>query len=331
MIGCFVACSIRYSHTIRPKPFNDSVSFVKWYDLLIVRFEALLCRWLPKGSGDVVEKIPMWERQDFIDGLRVRTKGKGPLTLLFVHGYTCSGTDWLGQIDALSSNYRCVTLDLPGHGESTAEPIPTMFALGEAVNKVKSSIGGNVVLIGHSLGCKTIREAYRQSSAQIVGMVFVDGSLYIGRPDAVANAAHDMVERGGAAAFLANLVEGMFSEKTNPAKADEVRARSLNMNVEFAKDLFLDSVAWDLERAVQTIRAIEVPVLVVQCMAFEASFGWRPIRDGEETPFMTLNRILTPSATLRILSGSGHFPMLDAPDHLNDTLNRYVASLPEAC
>lgn len=269
----------------------------------------------------------MPEEVEFIDGLRIRSKGEGELTLLFVHGYACSGTDWLGQISALSPHYRCAALDLPGHGESAAETTATLFALGEAVNRVKQWLGGRVVLVGHSLGCKTIREAYRQSSEQVAGMVFVDGSLYVGKRKTVTEAAREMIDRNGTATFLANLVEGMFSELTNPVEADKVRARARAMDVDFARDLFLNSVEWDVDRAVQTIRDIEVPTLVVQCMSFEASFGWRSMRTDEETPFMALIRILTPSPTIRVFCASGHFPMLDAPDQLNEALGEFAASL----
>lgn len=44
--------------------------------------------------------------------------GTGPETLLFVHGLAFSGQMFEAQIEALKAGYRCVSLDLRGHGQS---------------------------------------------------------------------------------------------------------------------------------------------------------------------------------------------------------------------
>jgi 2-succinyl-6-hydroxy-2,4-cyclohexadiene-1-carboxylate synthase len=38
--------------------------------------------------------------------------------ILFLHGFMGSGRDWEKVISLLSEHYRCLSLDLPGHGES---------------------------------------------------------------------------------------------------------------------------------------------------------------------------------------------------------------------
>ena len=48
--------------------------------------------------------------------LNVRVTGAQDPTLIFVHGFACSLEDWDAQVNALSSQFRCVALDLPGHG-----------------------------------------------------------------------------------------------------------------------------------------------------------------------------------------------------------------------
>jgi len=39
--------------------------------------------------------------------------------VLFLHGFMGSLTDWQTVIDALEGEYRCLAVDLPGHGDST--------------------------------------------------------------------------------------------------------------------------------------------------------------------------------------------------------------------
>jgi pimeloyl-ACP methyl ester carboxylesterase len=44
--------------------------------------------------------------------------------------------------------------------------------MAEAVNKVKEQIGSHrAILIGHSMGCRVIMEAFQQSPNNIVGLV----------------------------------------------------------------------------------------------------------------------------------------------------------------
>ncbi|MFZ9640801.1 MAG: alpha/beta fold hydrolase [Candidatus Nanopelagicaceae bacterium] len=55
--------------------------------------------------------------------------------LLFIHGMGSAATAWKPLIQALHSEYRCITIDLPGHGESPLLPHQAMdpFSLGVAI------------------------------------------------------------------------------------------------------------------------------------------------------------------------------------------------------
>ena len=47
-----------------------------------------------------------------------------------------------------------------------------------AVNQVKDRIAArSSILVGHSMGCRVISEAFQQSGAAMSGLVFVDGSF----------------------------------------------------------------------------------------------------------------------------------------------------------
>src|SRR5215472_13559600 len=125
-------------------------------------------------------------------GINFQTTGSKDPTLIFVHGFACALSDWDGQVNALSPSYRCVALDLPGHGKSAMPPEPTIEALAKAVNTVKDRVGGNkAILIGHSMGCRVVLEAFLQSKANIAGIVFVDGSILGGDPETGVAKARD--------------------------------------------------------------------------------------------------------------------------------------------
>jgi pimeloyl-ACP methyl ester carboxylesterase len=73
--------------------------------------------------------------------------------IVFLHGTRLTRAQWLPQVRRLSAHYRCVTVDLPGHGAQGAEP----FTLEDAVETVRRAIeaevpSGRAVLVGLSLG-----------------------------------------------------------------------------------------------------------------------------------------------------------------------------------
>src|ERR1700741_4515766 len=92
-----------------------------------------------------------------VDGLNIHSTitGKGPKTVILVHGYTCDESTWTEQIPALAKEYQVVTLDLPGHGKSDS-PKDGKFSMdlfARAIEAVRAEVGANtVVLVGHSMG-----------------------------------------------------------------------------------------------------------------------------------------------------------------------------------
>jgi len=105
-------------------------------------------------------------------------RGTGDPTLIFVHGFACALDDWEEQLRGLSPSFRCVALDLPGHGYSAEPDTASIEILAAAVNRVKDQVAAsNSILVGHSMGCRVIVEAYQQSSVTVSGLVFVDGSF----------------------------------------------------------------------------------------------------------------------------------------------------------
>ena len=114
--------------------------------------------------------------QNHIDYL---VQGTGDPTLIFVHGFACALDDWEEQLRGLSPSFRCAALDLPGHGYSAEPDTACIEILAAAVNRVKDQVAGSTsILVGHSMGCRVIVEAYQQSSATVSGLVFVDGSFF---------------------------------------------------------------------------------------------------------------------------------------------------------
>jgi pimeloyl-ACP methyl ester carboxylesterase len=74
--------------------------------------------------------------------------------VMLVHGYLETGDVWSDFGERLSTDYRVITVDLPGHGSSDIfEEAHTMEFLAESLNGLLNTIGiDKVLLAGHSLG-----------------------------------------------------------------------------------------------------------------------------------------------------------------------------------
>lgn len=85
--------------------------------------------------------------------LHVQTAGEGP-TVLFLHGLDSDSAVWSPVIELLA-DHTCVTVDLPGHGQSPVSDDPTRYERETVLADLDDVIGklvAPVVLVGHSLG-----------------------------------------------------------------------------------------------------------------------------------------------------------------------------------
>ena len=116
-----------------------------------------------------------------VDGAEIHweSDGNGP-AIVFIHGNRRDTTDWRYQVAEFEDDYRVITLDLPGHGQSGAlsEVIDSsifwggsVIPLAEAIEAVRAEAGiDRMVLVGHSLGGWVIGE-YMMHYPQYVSAV----------------------------------------------------------------------------------------------------------------------------------------------------------------
>lgn len=78
-----------------------------------------------------------------VDGAKLHwsATGKGKKTVILVHGWTCDESVWSRQVPALAQNYRVITLDLPGHGQS-GSPADGKFSMDLFARAVEGAARG---------------------------------------------------------------------------------------------------------------------------------------------------------------------------------------------
>jgi pimeloyl-ACP methyl ester carboxylesterase len=256
-----------------------------------------------------------------------RVTGSGERTLLFVHGFSCSLDDWDAQVQALSPRLRCAALDLPGHGASAKPQVASIAAMAEAVNKVKEQIGSHrTILIGHSMGCRVITEAFLQSRADVAGLVYVDGSLLAGDPETTLAKAKAAVARDGIDPFTQRLFNDMFLEGSDPKLRERLVARAKAIDAAFREELFFDLIRWDLSKGKEALKQITVPALVLQSTFINTDLKRVPLQAGMTTPWMDAVASLVPRSQAKVVSGPGHFAMIEAAQAVTDEIQKFAVS-----
>ncbi|MEO8469889.1 MAG: alpha/beta fold hydrolase [Chloroflexota bacterium] len=99
----------------------------------------------------------------------------GPLIVL-VHGSRLTRVSWRGVIARLEEDHRCVSVDLPGHGDLADHP----FSLDAAAATVEAAIDdardGPAILVGLSLGGYVAMIVAARSPDRVRGLVLAGSS-----------------------------------------------------------------------------------------------------------------------------------------------------------
>jgi pimeloyl-ACP methyl ester carboxylesterase len=96
-------------------------------------------------------------------------------TLIFIHGFGEGGYVWVEVIDQVA-RYRCVTIDLRGHGDSPWDPqcgYTLDHHVRDTARLICTEVTGTLVLIGHSMGA-SIALRLCQEFSNVQGLVLVD-------------------------------------------------------------------------------------------------------------------------------------------------------------
>lgn len=258
--------------------------------------------------------------------LNVVDTGRGDPAIVFVHGFTCSLSDWSEQLPVLSAHHRCVALDLPGHGASPAPREATIRALAEGVNATLEHLGlTRVVLVGHSMGCRVVSEAFGQAADRVRGIVYIEGSMLAeGDADAAVQATRDAIERVGMESMTARIYDGFFADSTPAPVRAVVNARRASVDLDFARRLWLDLVRWDAARSRAALQAVTVPVLVIQSTYLNSEMKRLSLSPGQSGRWPDTVAKTVPDVTVAVIAGIGHFPMLEAPRETNAAIATFA-------
>lgn len=251
------------------------------------------------------------------DGVPIHysVQGKGDTALVFVHCWACDRTYWNNQVSEFAKNYRIVTIDLPGHGQSGQErkswSIPS-FA--EDVKTVVTKLDlKRVVLIGSSMGGPISLEAARVMPDRVVAVVPVDSMLNVEQkvpPDQLDAVLKQMqADYKGTVTGLTN--QFFFSPNTPAAVKERVLRDATSRPPEMAIAIMRGILTHD---AVPALRETKILIHAI---------------NGDRAPTnLEANRKYAAQFDASIIKGSGHYPMLENPAGFNQALGEILKKLP---
>lgn len=145
-----------------------------------------------------------------------------PIVLL--HGAILSRTMWRPLTTLLRDRYRCISLDLPGHGTQAGEPFTMDAAVARVTETIDREAGGRAVLIGLSLGGYVAMAVAATSPERVRGLVVAGATLEPRGMWALAFASFGLALRIYPARFIRAVDERLMRRLYGGAVVDEVLA-----------------------------------------------------------------------------------------------------------
>jgi pimeloyl-ACP methyl ester carboxylesterase len=235
--------------------------------------------------------------------------GQGEVTIIFVHCWTCNHEFWKPQIEYFSKKYKVVWLDLAGHGLSNSKRKKyTMQAFGKDVSAVVNEIdGGNVILVGHSMGGPVSIEAAKLIGDKVIGIVGVDTFYTPFEYPKSEEEIDDFVKpfKNDFKAASEQLVRSMFTPEADPDLITSIVTQMSVADQEMGISAMYEIFRWngknvpsDLDNYSKKLRNI----------------------NGAPT-----GKEIALHESVVLIHGVGHFVAQVKPDEFNEALNQIVA------
>lgn len=252
------------------------------------------------------------------DGIHVQyhVYGSGEPALVFIHGWSCDSNYWRAQVPAFKEKYTVLTVDLAGHGGTDANRSDWgMEKFGQDVATAVATIPNQqIVLVGHSMGGPVAIEAARLIGKRVVGIVGVDTFKTIGAP-LPSQAQLDAVLKPFEANFIGHTREMVAAHFFAPGADPQ-----LAQKIAYDMSLSPPQVAIPAMRAVLgydyagPLKQIDVPIVAINSDL------------GEPVNELRIRKVL-PKFRAVVISGDGHFLMMEDPARFNPTLDAEVQTM----
>ena len=278
---------------------------------------AALYLWTPDKSKAELEKIYGSPKNAYVSALGVNLHyqdtgpSKNAIPIVFLHGFGASLQTWETWAQALSEDYRVISVDLPGFGLTGEDPsgiytdqrsVEVLEAFLKELNIPK------VVLVGNSMGGKFAWQFAARYPNQVAKLVLISpdgyaspGIEYGKKPDVPAIA--DLYRYFFSKAFLAMNLEPAYANPKTLSDALVNRYYDLMLAPGVRGAILARMQQTVLQDPVPSLASIQVPTLLI----------W-----GEKDAFIPISNSndylkVMPNAKRVSLPNIGHLPQEEQP------------------
>lgn len=236
--------------------------------------------------------------------------------LLLIHGLNSSHAHWFNQVPLFSRDRTVVTVDLRGHGASSAPA--TGFTAGHHASDLVELLDrleiDSVIPIGASLGGCIAQQLAVKIPGKVKAMVAVGSCAQVpkelNREDSVK-----VIQEMGLKNFLsASLPEITFSPGVDPGLIKFALDIAVAADEDVIMRRTLEGLVYD---DLDAARAVSCPSLIV--------VG----ENDKTTPRYCSEQLreLIKNSSMAMVADCGHLPHLEAPETFNAILERFLKSL----
>ncbi len=265
------------------------------------------------------------------------SRGTGP-AIVFCNGLACTDHFWTFMRQYFSDRYRLIQWDYRAHGRTAVPADLSTMTIHQAVQDLRSVLDqldvDQAVLIGHSMGCQVILEAYAQFPERVAGLVPILGTY--GRPG-------DTVMDSPVAPVVFPVLLNLMKRLQGPVGRFNRAFSSSRLVFPFASSTgLIDGKLADRELMAgyfEHLANLDVPAF----LALTESAAWHSAEDvliqigvptlvvGADNDVLTPvwlsrqmhNRI--PDSELTIIPGGSHAALAEHPEFLNLRLDKFFA------
>jgi 3-oxoadipate enol-lactonase len=258
-----------------------------------------------------------------INGISLAYSDKGTgVPIVFLHAFPLNRTMWAQQEATVSEEFRVITIDLRGHGESDA-PL-WHYTLDQAADDVRALLDHlsiqQAVFVGLSMGGYILLAFYRKYAERVKGLVLADTRAQADTAEGkkgrfqMAQTAY----KNGPAAIADIMIPKLLSPvtiQTRPEIVQNVRAMIESNQISgIAGDLMAMAERPD---SVPLLKQIACPTQIVVGGLDQAT----PPSDAK------LMAEQIPGARLALIPNAAHLANLEQPEAFNQIIASFVSTL----
>ena len=241
--------------------------------------------------------------------------------ILFLHGFLGTSADWLPVAHRLRAAWRCLLVDLPGHGRAQFPEQPELYTLPGAAQAVLDGVQQPVHLVGYSMGGRLALQLALQHPERFLSLTLISASpgLPLAAERAARRRADDALaaelDQHGLNAFLtawyAQTLFGNLPRK--PALWRRLLARRRRNDAAGLARMLRGGSVGRQPSLWPRLQGLRLPVLLIAGQ-----------QDEKYVRVMQLVQQQIPGAELRVVPGAAHAVVEEQPARVARTLEIFL-------